>query len=115
MEENTIKRLLCDEIENEIKQLKNLDPGSEEYSKVVEGLAKLYELKLAEDDKSNEKERTDKESKSKFIQYGIDIAGIVLPLAFYGVWMKKGLKFEQTGTFTSSTFRGLLQKFKTTK
>lgn len=115
MEENNIKKLLCEEIETEIKRLSNLDPGSEEYSIAVEGLAKLYELKLAEDNKSNDKEKLDKESKSKFIQYGIDVAGIVLPLVFYGAWMKRGFKFEQTGTFTSTTFKGLFQKFKTTK
>ena len=49
------------------------------------------------------------------VKYGIDIAGIVLPLAFYGVWMNRGLEFEKEGSFTSTTFKGLLGKFKPTK
>ena len=49
------------------------------------------------------------------VKYGIDIAGIVLPLAFYGVWMNRGLEFEKEGSFTSATFKGLLGKFNPTK
>lgn len=45
----------------------------------------------------------------------IAAAEIVLPLVFYAAWMRKGFKFEETGTFTSTTFRGLFGKFKPTK
>lgn len=115
MKEKNVKELLCKEIAEEIELLNSLQPGSEEHLRAVESLAKLYELKISEEEKSNDKEKLDKDSKGKLIQYGIDVAGIVLPLAFYGIWMKRGLKFEQTGTFTSTTFKGLFQKFKTTK
>lgn len=49
------------------------------------------------------------------IKCGIDIAGITLPLIFYGIWMNRGLEFEKEGSFTSATFKGLLGKFKPTK
>jgi hypothetical protein len=40
-------------------------------------------------------------------------AGLILPLAVYTALFNKGLKFEQTGTFTSSTFgRNLFGKIK---
>jgi hypothetical protein len=42
-------------------------------------------------------------------------AELVLPLMFYGVWMRRGFKFEQDGTFTSQTFRGLFSRFRPTK
>ena len=33
-------------------------------------------------------------------------------ITFYAIWMKQGFKFEETGTYTSQTFRGLFSKFK---
>ena len=50
----------------------------------------------------------------RYVRYGIDVAGIVLPLMFYATWMKKGFKFEETGTYTSTTFRGLFNRFRPT-
>ena len=49
------------------------------------------------------------------VKCGIDVAGITLPLIFYGIWMNRGLEFEKEGSFTSTTFKGLLGKFKPTK
>ena len=56
----------------------------------------------------------DKEEKSdidRYIKYGLEVAGIVLPMCFYSHWMKKGFEFEKTGTYCSTTFRGLFNKF----
>lgn len=56
------------------------------------------------------------ESKTeRYVKIGIAAAELVVPLVFYGVWMKRGFKFEESGTFTSSTFRGLFNRFKPTK
>lgn len=49
------------------------------------------------------------------IKVGVEIAGIILPLVFYNKWMEEGLKFEQEGAFTSSTFKGLMSKIKPNK
>lgn len=46
---------------------------------------------------------------------GVDIMGIALPLVFYGIWMCKGFKFEETGTYTSTTFKNLFSRFRATK
>lgn len=150
-----LKELLEEEIKSEIEYLNELDPGSDEHSKAVESIAKLYKLKMEEtktnlefEDKSErriaEKEQLNLDYKFKEKQYdnevlireqddklkrsqlgeqvkdryfklGIEIAGIVLPLMFYASWMRKGFKFEETGTFTSTTFRGLFNRFKPTK
>lgn len=52
---------------------------------------------------------------ANYLRMVIEVAGIVAPLVFYSSWMKKGFKFEETGAFTSSTFKNLIQKFKPTK
>ena len=51
----------------------------------------------------------------RYVKIGVATAELVLPLVFYGVWMKRGLKFEETGTFTSQTFKNLFNCFKPTR
>ena len=53
--------------------------------------------------------------KDRYFRLGMAAAELVLPLMFYGVWMRRGFKFEQDGTFTSQTFRGLFSRFRPTK
>lgn len=45
----------------------------------------------------------------------VAVGELVLPLVFYGIWMNRGFKFEETGAFTSTTFKNLLNRFKPTK
>lgn len=139
-----IKDLLGAEIETEIKQLSNLNPGSKERSTAVDDLTKLYKLRIEEtkneaelqekvnrremeqeqidcenilrDNTQNlEIERLQEQVKDRYFRVAIAAAEIGLPLIFYAVWMRKGFKFEETGTFTSNTFRGLFNRFKPTK
>lgn len=51
----------------------------------------------------------------RYVKIGVATAELVLPLVFYSVWMKRGLKFEETGTFTSQTFKNLFNRFKPTR
>lgn len=51
----------------------------------------------------------------RYVKIGVATAELVLPLVFYGIWMKRGLKFEETGTFTSQTFKSLFNRFKPTR
>ena len=125
-----IKNLLEKEIKNQIENLASLEPGSEKHSTAVESLAKLYKVKLDEDktsmeylDKTQNREsdegfkvaQIEENVKDRYVKIGIAAAELVLPLMFYGVWMRRGLKFEQDGTFTSQTFRGLFSRFRPTK
>ena len=127
-EEN--RSLLEEEIRAEIKRLGYLESGSQEHTTAVDSLTKLYKLKLEEDknayehlDKIENRE-IDRESKiaqmmesvkDRYFRFGMAAAELVLPLMFYGVWMRRGFKFEQDGTFTSQTFRGLFSRFRPTK
>lgn len=127
-EEN--RSLLEEEIKAEIKLLGSLESGSQEHTTAVDSLTKLYKLKLEEDKNTYERldkienREIDQESKTaqmaesvkdRYFRFGMAAAELVLPLMFYGVWMKRGFKFEQDGTFTSQTFRGLFSRFRPTK
>lgn len=135
--EDEIMSLLNEEIQNQISDLSKLEAGSSEKSRAIDDLTKLYKLKIEEtkntlDDEEREarrrmedrqfdddlavKEKQLKEQvKDRWIGIGKAAAELVLPLIFYGAWMRKGLKFEETGAFTSTTFRGLINRFRPTK
>lgn len=49
------------------------------------------------------------------VRTGVAVGELVLPLIFYGIWMNRGFKFEETGSFTSTTFKNLLNRFRPTK
>lgn len=51
----------------------------------------------------------------RYVRTCVEVAGLVLPLACYGIWMRKGFEFEKTGSFTSTTFKNLLNRFRPTK
>ena len=73
------------------------------------------ENSVRERDELIRKEQLAEQVKDRYIRLGIAAAEIILPLIFYSKWMKKGFNFEETGTFTSTTFRGLFNRFKPTK
>ena len=135
--EDNIRDLLSGEISREIQALSNLNQGSKEKSTAIDDLAKLYKLRIEEskndweyDEKYNrrvmeeeagtrdeEMKRTQlsEQIKDRYFRLGIAAAELMIPLMFYGIWMKKGFKFEETGTYTSTTFRGLFNRFRPTR
>jgi len=125
-----IRKLLEEEIKAEIRDLSTLEPGSKEKSTAIEDLAKLYKLRIEETknewdfsekydaregDIQLKKDQLEEQVKDRYFRLGVEAAGIILPLIFYAIWMKRGFKFEETGTYTSTTFRGLFNRFKPTK
>ncbi len=125
-----IRDLLGEVIKTEIRNLSTLDAGSKEKSIAIEDLAKLYRLRIEEtrnewdffekyksrdSDMQFKKNQLEEQVKDRYFRLGVEAAGIILPLIFYGIWMRKGFKFEETGTFTSTTFRGLFNRFRPTK
>ncbi len=128
-----IKKLLDDAIKEEIQSLDGLDPSSKEKSSVISDLAALHKLRIEEikteaesEDKREtracarrenqlKEEQLQNQKIDRYVNLGIAAAELVLPLIFYGTWMKKGFKFEETGTFTSQTFKNLISRFRPTK
>lgn len=128
------KELLEEKI---VLALESLDPDDEDYKDKVESVAKLYKLKTEEarvendaldrgerlkfdkgEANQNEFNRQDavtREEKDRWWKRGLEATSIIGPLVFYGIWMSKGFKFEETGTIASSTFRGLTRFFKPTR
>lgn len=81
----------------------------------IEEISGNESLKLKSKELAQEIIRDTMNDKVKLIDLGVQAAGIILPIMFYGSWMKKGLEFEKNGTFTSNTFKGLISKFKVMK
>lgn len=78
---------------------------------------KQFELdKMVKTKGSESEDKNSREQKiDRYVKWGIAVAEIILPLAFYARWMRRGFKFEETGTYTSTTFRGLFSHFRPTK
>ena len=143
-----LKELLGEVIKTEIENLTDLEPGSEEHSKAVESLTKLYRLKIEEEknvmeineqiytreqnkqlederleeqrktrelDEKFKKDQLAEETKDRYFKYAVEAGLGVLTVVFYNCWMKKGFKFEETGSFTSKTFMGLTKFFRPTR
>ena len=132
-----IKKELEKEILKEIQDLSALESGSKEMDSAIENLATLYKLNIEEVkieheamEKAFDRGSADETSardiklrqqmlnesiKDRYFKLGLDVAGLIVPIIFYGIWMGRGLKFEETGTFTSTTFRGLFNRFKPTQ
>lgn len=111
------------EIQNRLNELAGYELDSEKYATAVESLEKLYNQRTNEYKAESEfyikdrelslKERElDQNDTHKLFDVVVKNIEVVLPLAFYGSWMKKCLKFEETGTFTSSVTRSIISKIK---
>lgn len=139
-----IRNLLGEAIRTELEGLPNLKAGSDEKSAAIDNVVRLYKLRieeakndleyaekeerrlmdkdqLHEEVTSHQQEETFKRDqlseqvKDRYFRIGIAAAELIIPLIFYGVWMRKGFKFEETGTYTSGTFRNFFGRLKPTK
>ena len=81
----------------------------------IEEISGNESLKLKSKELAQEIVRDAMNDKVKLIDLGVQAAGIILPIIFYGSWVKKGLEFEKEGTFTSTTFKSLISKLKIMK
>lgn len=137
MEDRNIEELLGEEIAAEIEAISELEPGSKEKSTAIDDLTKLYKLRIEEnksvwdaDEKYNrrvmeenantqddeiKRQQINETVKDRYFRVAIAGAELLIPLMFYGIWMRKGFKFEETGTYTSTTFKGLINRFRPTK
>lgn len=137
MSEPNIKDLLNEEIAMEIQNLSEFKAGSDEKSSAIDDLAKLYKLRIEEnksewdvdekydrrvmEEEANTKDdelkqkQLEEQVKERYFRVGVAAAELMVPLIFYGIWMRKGFKFEETGTYTSKTFTGLINRFRPTK
>lgn len=128
-----ISEKLDDVIVKLLEKIEGLKPGSEEHTKAVECLNKLYKLKIEETaherefmakcerEVTDEREFRFKQEQAHWgrwvdgLKLGLELLGIGLPLCVYAVFLRRGFKFEETGTYTSKTFQNLIGWFKPKK
>lgn len=127
---DNISEQLDDVIEKRLKEFDDYDLDSENTKQAVEAIEKLYKLKIEErkvegelyekqKTRENEDDVKNKELHEKrvdrWVNGAITVASTAASLVFYGIWMNKGFKFEETGSFTSTTFKGLFNRFRPMK
>ncbi len=128
-----INKLMDEELKRQITSLTTLEPGSDKQTAAVKNLTALYEARINEDkillDAEDKREtramaRSDFQLKEaeqeerkvdRLLHAGIALLEIGLPLVCYGHWFRDGLKFEETGSITSSMMRNLINKFRPKK
>jgi len=100
-------------------KLKEKQSETEYKHKGAELALKERELDSKDADRTQEGELQKRQARDQMIdrcvRTGVAVGELVLPLVFYGIWMNKGFKFEETGSFTSTTFKNLLNRFRPTK
>lgn len=105
---NKYGKMLDEEIESRFNTIVLLPEGSEEKARATEDLERLYKLKLEEEEKS----------KGRFfnlLNTAANVLGTIGGLGASIFFMRKGFKFEETGTYTSQTFKTLFDKLKIKK
>lgn len=135
--------LLTQEIERRIPELEPLDEGSEEMDKAIKHIAVLHGLVNEREKMYLEQRKLDIEEKKlkddsemvkandrcalkwriidTGIKVGIAVIEITVPLFVATRMYNKGMRFEETGTWTEKTpqmvniFQGIANKFKRTK
>ena len=124
-----------------IEKIRELEPGTEQHTMACKALSEIYsvrikytdiemgyddheaqrkhEMIMANNELATKQEQFDEQRREHMrdliINTALTLTGIVVPLAAYGVWMNRGFKFEETGTYTSSTFKNLFRVFKPNK
>lgn len=118
-----IKERLDEEIEQEIQELSEMEAGSEAKAKAIDGVTKLYRLKLDEVEaetrrreikaqKEIEEAKRKDANKGQWIGIAVQVGLAVAGWICYDIWHRRGLKFEETGTVTSPWTRNLMSNMK---
>lgn len=117
------KNMLNEEIQSGIECLNQLDINSDDYGKAADHISALYKLKIEEykietdykktlAQQESECKKTKNENIIQYAKIGTEI-GLGLCSVISAVWFaRKGFKFEETGTYTSTTFRNSLSKLR---
>ena len=76
---------------------------------------RIMEEQAGQQDVNIRRQQLKEQVYDRYFKAGIAVAELLIPLICYGIWMNKGFRFEETGTITSSTFKGLINRFRPTK
>lgn len=101
----------------EIKAQADVEEKSER--REMDSRQREEELAAKDADRTREEENQARQLREqkidRYVRTGVAAAELILPLVFYGIWMKRGFKFEESGVYSSTTFRNLFSRFKPAK
>lgn len=121
----SIKHRLSEEIEKELEDLQRMKLGSDEHRTAVDELTKLVDRYNELEKLDGEREekaanrliddefktaQTKRDTINKWIDHGIAIAGIILPLAVTIWGTKASFRFEKEDSVTTIMGRGFINK-----
>lgn len=95
-------------ISGSMDAISGMEPGSEQKAREVENLEKLYQLKIDSADKEGQKKAR---FYDRIVNAGVNILGFVVPLACYVALAAVGYAFEESGSVTSPTLKGVISRF----
>lgn len=119
--DNKNQKLLDEAIEREIMNLRNYSVNSEERSDTINSLTQLYKLRIEEEkieqelaisarDEAMKQAELESRARDRLFNIGLQIGLTGLSLIAYNAWLNRGLKFQETGTFTDPMTRNLLSR-----
>lgn len=124
-----LKEKLNKELERELGELEGLELGSDQMQKAAATIEMMHKLRMNEvnSEKDFEVKKAELEAKEKelaletkkakdakviaFVGSGITLGTFAVKLVNDNLWMAKGFKFEETGTFCSKVFGEIWRGF----
>lgn len=124
-----IKEKLNKELERELGELEGLELGSDQMQKAAATIEMVHKLRMNEvnSDRDLEVKKAELEAKEKelaletkkakdakviaFVGTGVTLGTFAIKLVNDNLWMAKGFKFEETGTFCSKVFGEIWRGF----
>lgn len=124
-----LKEKLNKELERELGELEGLELGSDQMQKAAATIEMMHKLRMNEvnSEKDFEVKKAELEAKEKelaletkkakdakvvaFVGTGVTLGTFAIKLVNDNLWMAKGFKFEETGTFCSKVFGEIWRGF----
>lgn len=124
-----LKEKLNKELERELGELEGLELGSDQMQKAAATIEMMHKLRMNEvnSEKDFEVKKAELEAKEKelaletkkakdtklvaLVGSGITLGTFAVKLVNDNLWMAKGFKFEETGTFCSKVFGEIWRGF----
>lgn len=124
-----LKEKLDKELERELGELEGLELGSDQMQKAAATIEMMHKLRMNEigSDRDLEVKKAELEAKEKelaletkktkdakviaFVGTGVTLGTFAVKLVNDNLWMAKGFKFEETGTFCSKVFGEIWRGF----
>ena len=113
--EKTIKELLDEVMIAELLEFQSSEETSAEKKARVDYIAQLNKMQIDQEELERKYKYDFRDHVMDCVKIGVEVVAITLPVISYSRWIDRGMKFEETGTFTSNVFKGFFGKMKPTK